>query len=466
VAELSAPATWLRTGIQTDLIMELDIIPLNLDGQEGESYLVYRPLVRMAFVCNKTMADLAKNVSTDPPLFGGQVENESLAFLARSGFFIPDPDLEQENPPPFTAVLLLTNQCQLRCIYCYAAAGEYAPKQLKITTGKAAIEYACEQARQMKQPRFQVDFHGGGEPTIEWKTLQELTAFSRRQPLPAKISVTSNAIWSKTQCEWLAQNMDFISISMDGSIVTQDRQRPFVNGGLSSPIVMRNMQMLDEKKFRYGIRMTVCPPWNQLLGDIRFILENTTCRNVQVEPAFNDRRGEHCQPACQEQQDFVRAFIDAYDFALDHQASVSYSGARPHTVTRFFCAAPYHALIVNPDDEIVACYEVASNRHPFANVATFGRVANDRIEIDQSRRQNLYALFAERFLTCQSCFCRWSCAGDCFARAFGEGEKAHLAKSNRCNLNREITLHMILGLIERHGGFWQEHTGMEFEKYG
>ncbi|HLO30574.1 MAG TPA: radical SAM protein [Anaerolineales bacterium] len=446
--------------------MELEIIPLKLEEEGDESYLIYRPLVHLAFVGNRAMAELTQRVCEDPVQFAGQVQSESVAFLARSGFFVPDPEIPKQNPPPPTAVLLLTNRCQLRCVYCYAAAGEYAPRQLKVTTGKAAIDHACGEARQKNQPLFQVDFHGGGEPTLEWKILQELTEYARGQSVPSKISITSNAIWSEAQCEWLAQNMDEISISMDGSISTQDRQRPFVNGHPSSSIVMRNLRILDERHVQYGIRLTACPPWEQLVENIRFIVENTACRNMQVEPAFNDQRGEHRQPGQDEERAFVQAFIDAYELSLDHQASFYYSGARPEVVTRVFCSAPFHALIVNPDDEVVACYEIVSNLHPLADIATFGRVADGRIEIDQSRRQRLHNLLAERLETCHSCFCHWNCAGDCFTRSFGVGDQAHLAKSKRCDLNRDLTLHMLLSLIERQGGVWHEQVDMDSEKYG
>ena len=295
--------------------MELEIIPLSLDGQEDETYLIYRPLVHLGFVGNKAMSELAQRVSQDPLQFAGQVQDESVAFLARNGFFVPDPVIPQEAPSISTTVLLLTNRCQLRCVYCYAAAGEFAPRHLKVSTGKVAIDHACEEARQKNQPRFQVDFHGGGEPTIEWGTLKELTEYARSRSLPSKISVTSNAVWSEAQCEWLADNMDVISVSMDGSTTTQDHQRPLANSNPSSPIVMRNLRTLDERKFNYGIRMTACPPWNQLVDDVRFILENTKCRTMQVEPAFNNQRGEHRQPGEEQEQSFAQAFIDAYHLA-------------------------------------------------------------------------------------------------------------------------------------------------------
>jgi len=446
--------------------MELEIIPLDLDGQENETYLIYRPLVQLGFVGNQAMAELAQRVSRDPLQFTGQVQDESVSFLAQNGFFVPDPNIPQEVSTIPTAVLLLTNRCQLRCVYCYAAAGEFAPRQLKVSTGKTAIDHICEEAIQKNQPRFQVDFHGGGEPTLEWAVLKELTEYARSRSRPSKISVTSNAVWSEVQCKWLADNMDVISVSMDGSTSTQDHQRPLANNHPSSPIVMRNLRALDEQNFSYGIRMTACPPWSQLADDVRFILENTKCRTMQVEPAFNDQRGEHRQPEQEHEHSFVDAFIGAYHLALEHQASLYYSGARPAIVTRFFCSAPYHALIVNPDDDIVACYEIVSSRHPLSGIATFGKIVDGRVEVDQVKWDYLHGLLHQRLESCVSCFCRWSCAGDCFTRAFGQGEQVHLVKSKRCDLNREITTHMILSLIERQGGIWREGTEMDVEKYG
>jgi uncharacterized protein len=433
--------------------MELHLIPLEVE--EGDRYILYRPLIRLAFIGNRAMARLALRYNNSMPSADELGSQEALQFLEQIGFFEPDVQPVQSQPYLSNAVLLLTNRCQLRCTYCYASAGESLPRRLSAKIGRIVIDKAHEQAFENKQTEYHIDFHGGGEPTLEWETLQELVNYARSKPLQAKISVTSNAIWSEIQARWLIDNLDFISVSMDGSPNTQNLQRPLRDSQPSSPIVMRNLQRLDESDYKYGIRMTTCSPWTNLAEDVEFILKNTCCRLIQVEPAFNTQRGEHRQPDQEQAQGFIQAFIEAYEVAKQYQASLTYSGARPKTITSTFCSAPFTALVVNPEDQIVACYEIADQQHPFADLGRFGEVRNGEILLDLAARDRFHRLLGERFSTCRDCFCHWTCAGDCFSRAFRDEPNGHLFKSQRCTINREITKYLLLDLIQENGGVWR-----------
>ncbi len=433
--------------------MELHLIPV--EAAEGERLILYRPLIQLAFIGNRAMAALAQRYIESPAVSMEPQEQEALQFLDRVGFFTPDPQPMPIEAALTSAVLLLTNRCQLRCAYCYAAGGEGTPRFLPVETGKKAIDLVHEQAEAHGMSEFRVDFHGGGEPTLEWDTLQALVQYARQKPLPARISVTSNLIWSETQADWLMSQFDFISVSMDGSPATQDRQRPTQNQKPSSAIVMQNIRKLDEGAFHYGIRMTACAPWTHLKEDVRYIIENTRCRAMQVEPAFNIQRGSHNLPADDEANAFIGAFLEAYELARENQANLTYSGARPTTTASTFCTAPFNALVINPENQVVACYEITDTQHPFAGITTFGEVTEGEVRLDQAARERFWTLLSERFASCRDCFCHWTCAGDCFARAFAPGPGGHRTKNLRCHINREITRYLLLDQIRSSGGVWR-----------
>jgi uncharacterized protein len=439
--------------------MDLFIIPV----EEGatDKYIIYRPLLGLAFIGNRAMVDLASN-----PEDSGFTNPEAASFLADIGFRMPDVQPPERRRGFSTAVLLLTNRCQLRCTYCYARAGELVPISLSALSGIAVIDYVARQAAEDGRDSFRVDFHGGGEPTLEWALLQELTAHARSKSLKAEVSITSNAVWSESQCNWLAENVDQISVSMDGSPQTQDRNRPLATGGPSSPVVIKSLRSLDEHHVKYGIRMTVQHPWNTLPEDVRFILENTSCRSIQVEPTFNLSRGGHCYPIEDQCRAFEAAFVDTYSLAKSYQTRVSTSGARPELITDVFCASPYEALVVNPEDRIVACYEITSEEHPFAALAAFGRVKQGRVVLDQAARERFARLAEERLETCKDCFCIWHCAGDCFTRAFSTGESGHLAKNQRCAMNRSLTRFTLMDLIASGGGVWRKFQLESMDSHG
>ena len=428
--------------------MVLHVIPLD----DEDHYLIYRPLLGLAFIGNSSMVKVCETLQTGSMELDRYRRSEAYNFLLDIGYFSTEAVPYSPDRVLSTAVLLLTNQCQLRCTYCYAAAGELPDQHLSIESGKKVIDYVFDQAVSHKKAEFRVDFHGGGEPSLEWKTLQTLTQYAREKNLKSSISLTTNGIWSTSQCEWIMKNIDRLTISMDGSPETQNRQRPFRNLQESAPIVLSNLARMDETGKSYGIRMTVCQPWKQLSSDVDFILEHTACRSIQIEPAFNPKRGTHLQPFEDQYNDFASAFLLAYDRALEYGVRLIYSGARPGTISTAFCSAPYNAVILNPDDDIVACYEVVNKDHPLAEISQFGSIKHGDVTLDDKKKQRFYDLLKNRFdSTCSDCFCQWTCAGDCYTRAVSHSDE-WMKKSPRCSMNQTITRDLLLNLIFEQNG--------------
>ena len=272
-------------------IMDLYTIPIPNADREN-AYIIYRPLLGLAFTGNQSMANLAESLSDDPTQ---PPDEEVQTFLKNIGFLRPDPPSPQ--PPlagkfsPTGLTLLMTNQCQLRCTYCYAAAGDSPRQHLSLETGIAAIDYTYENLKKLNYPIFHISLHGGGEPTFPWKTLRELVAYAREKAIPTEFSLTSNGVWSRQQTQWILSYIDFVGISMDGSPQTQDSQRPLASGKASSRWVLRTIQELEANQRPYRLRMTAMAPFDHLTEDIRFLCENTQCPKIQVEAAYGSQRG-------------------------------------------------------------------------------------------------------------------------------------------------------------------------------
>jgi uncharacterized protein len=437
-------------------MFETCVIPLEDFEEGGDKFIIYRPLLGLAFIGNQAMKKMALELSSNAGRAEVDRENETIRFLGNIGFFLPDPPVPPNKASYTSVTLLMTNQCQLRCTYCYAAAGVNRPKFLKLETAKAAIDFASKQAIQENKKTFRLEFHGGGEPTLGWKTLQDALEYTRSLPIAAHISITSNAMWTQEQCQWLISHMDGLTISMDGAQITQDKNRPLASGEPSSSIVCRNLKTLDEKGVKYGIRMTAAAPWSLLPENVDYILTNTTCRNMLVEPAFNTDRGFHENGSPEEQRAFIDAYKQAYCIAREHQAQLHFPGARPDKTTNCFCTAPYDALVVNPDDQIVTCYEVSTSAHPLSPQSTHGRIVNNTVTLFPGVREHLHELMENRLRLCENCFCRWSCAGDCYVRSFGINPDGQVVYGGRCEMNRELTAYRLLHMISESGGVWKK----------
>ena len=437
---------------------EIYIIPVS-NQNDNDKFIIFRPLLGMAFVGNRAMANLAQELLHDDSWAGPQ--NPAVTFMQSIGFLKPDPqspDTMREEFAPSTAVLLLTNQCHLRCVYCYAAAGDSSRKMLTSELGHRAIDAVCQTAQERGRRQFEVSFHGGGEPIMAWHVLKDCVNWARKKTIPARITLTTNGIWSSQQCAWIIQNVNGLSLSMDGRPTTQDQHRPFSRGVGSSTIVLRSMAELDRYQYPYDVRMTAIAPWENLPRDVEFLCQRSDCRTIQVEPAFNTQRGGHNDP----EPDDMRAFADAHMEAVEVAAKAGrrfyYSGARLGMVTTTFCTAPYNALIVTPDGDLTACYEVTNQTHPLASISRIGYIKDGQIALDQNARKHLHALMSERRDSCRDCFCYWSCAGGCYTRSFGLPPEGHLHNGNLCELHRRLTKSLLLKEIAQGNGVW--HASM------
>ena len=439
----------------------MDAFAIPVEGK----FILYRPLRRLAFVGNRAMADLAMESEChgaagdgrgQPPSASATSE-EALDFLEAIGFLEPDPAPPPPPGPaylPTTAVLLLTNRCNLRCAYCYASGGEGPVQDLSSDLARVVIDQVHQNAVELNRSCFELTFHGGGEPLQAWDLVQEATAYARSKGLPCHVSMVTNGICTARQRKWLVEHLDSLSISFDGAQSTQDLQRPFASGQGSFRAVMRTVEALDKAGFSYGFRMTATAPWRERLpADVRFICEETGCRAMQVEPAFNTSRGGHRGPAREESEAYIDGFMAAYEIAGQAGRQLTYSGARPWLLTHTFCTAPHGALIVNAAGDLVACYEVADNHHPLAGISTVGHVTDGRVVVDRQAQQRLWTYLEEKRGSCRDCFCYWHCAGDCYTRAQAADKAGE--PSPRCHMNREITARMLLWNIQNSDGVWQ-----------
>jgi uncharacterized protein len=424
--------------------MELYTIPIP-NADQDNAFIVYRPLLGLAFIGNQAMANLAKSLAEEPIQ---PMDEDVHAFLEKIGFLRPDPPLPQEPPSgdfnPIGLTLLMTNQCQLRCTYCYAAAGESARQHLSLETGHAAIDYAYENLKRQKTPKFHISLHGGGEPTFPWKTMKALVAYAKEKPMPTEFSLTSNGVWSKQQTQWIMAYIDSVGISMDGSPQTQDTQRPMASGKGSSRWVMQTLRELEANHRPYRLRLTAMPPFDRLLEDIRYLCENTQCQRMQVEAAFTTQRGGGYQHKLEEGMQFLQAFFAAQRLAEQYGRQLKCVGSEVGKITTVPCGSPFNTLIVTPQNNLVACFEVVNHSHPLAELATIGRITSQGVEIDEAARLRLRRKIEERRASCRDCFCYWSCAGGCLPRTYSPDPEGHLEHGVHCEIIRTLQREMLL----------------------
>ncbi|MBB5336671.1 thioether cross-link-forming SCIFF peptide maturase [Pectinatus brassicae] len=147
-----------------------------------------------------------------------------------------------EIPPVFadkglvkSMCLLVAQDCNMRCKYCFADAGEYGDADKTLMSkevGEAAVEYIIKHSG--KRKHCEIDFFGG-EPLVNLSVVKHITAYVRKREQETgkifKLTLTTNGLaLNDDSIAFLNDNNISVVISLDGRKETHDRIRPDAGG--------------------------------------------------------------------------------------------------------------------------------------------------------------------------------------------------------------------------------------------
>lgn len=151
-----------------------------------------------------------------------------------------------------TISFIVTEDCNLRCKYCYIT-HKSSNKTMDFSTAKAFIDYLFTDAIH-RQEAVAIEFIGG-EPCIEMKLIDQICDYFKLKAYEEqsdwywnyRISICTNGVnyASKEVQRFIAKNQGKISmtISIDGTKEKHDSQRVFPDGQGSYDIIQKNFPL-------------------------------------------------------------------------------------------------------------------------------------------------------------------------------------------------------------------------------
>jgi len=157
--------------------------------------------------------------------------------------------------------LLVTERCNLGCVYCLAGTAANMPR-MNAETAHRAVNLAFEMA-EAEEFAFELS---GGEPFLEFPLMQEIVQhIHRRQEEDGRsvsINVQTNCTLLDTdRVRWLADNAINVGISIDGSPRSHDRSRPLLGGKGSFCKVIEGIDLMQRAGVSFGA-LVVLNRWN------------------------------------------------------------------------------------------------------------------------------------------------------------------------------------------------------------
>jgi len=156
---------------------------------------------------------------------------------------------------PSFHVISLTEQCDLKCLYCHPAAGPGKPEMTKETVDKVLSFIFSDPPSSLN---IQVT---GGEPLLKWDLVKYI--YSRVDKMAAEKNIhfrfplsTNLTLMTENIARDLSKMKVDVCTSLDGPKELHDKQRPYVSGRGSYNKVVYWMKRLSQD---FGIKASALP---------------------------------------------------------------------------------------------------------------------------------------------------------------------------------------------------------------
>ncbi len=344
--------------------------------------------------------------------------------------------------------LIVNNICNLRCVYCYANAGQQKPQIMSFEIARVAIDKVIVDTKEVGFPLFEVSIIGG-EPTCSSRLLKDIVWYARRRAkdcgLTARIGIVSNGVFSPAVRQFISANLYYITFSLDGPAEIHDKQRPMRNNNGSFKIAFNNAKNLYDSGMTIGLRCTVSNLSASCLSEIiGFFHEHFSRATIGIEPLQECGRCKTSGALSPDPMEYARSLISALIIAKSKDIHIKTS------ILKFareangisFCGVNGQNFAINPEGFVTACTRVTSREDCMASIFYYGRYDHEKKEFifDQERYSWLKTLVVDSIKNCDNCFAKFNCKGDCPIVKYDYGADFATTPSKKCEAIKAITL--------------------------
>ena len=197
-------------------------------------------------------------------------------------------------------VLSLTGQCNYACKYCYAAYHDahYLTSENAIKALEIAVTHNTK-ANAMEP--FILQF-SGGEPLLNWETLQAVVEYVETKHIPAQLQVQTNgSLLTDAIAKYLYTHKVGIGVSLDGRPKVNDRQRLTKSGASAAMLTIKGIEVLKRNNIACGVTCVVTSEnVDELDGIVELAYYLGNVRRLGFDLLRYQGRGSAMQPPAKE----------------------------------------------------------------------------------------------------------------------------------------------------------------------
>jgi uncharacterized protein len=334
-----------------------------------------------------------------------------------------------------TAWLHVTNDCNLRCPYCYV---DKSAEGMNESTGYAAVDAVIRSAVTNGFPAVKLKY-AGGEASLNHRLLVKMHARARmlaaQHGLQLYATLLSNGVALRPALvDTLREERIRVMISLDGVGDDHDAQRPTINGRPTFRLVERTIGQLIEQKHAPHLSITITSRNCGGVADaVRFALERGLTFSLNF---FRDNDLAASFPDLQyEEQAMISGLLSAFAVIEEFLPRWSVLGSvldrgqllQPRQRS---CGVGQDYLVINQRGQVAKCHMEIER--------TLGDIfSGDPLQLVQKDQATVQNLAVEQKAGCRDCTWRYWCSGGCAVATFRATGRYDI-KSPNCNIYKAI----------------------------
>lgn len=379
--------------------------------------------------------------------------------------------VNEENVKNISALtLMMVQECNLRCKYCYAGDGEYNEKgRMSIIIAKSAIDYLLEQSGDRDD--LSIVFFGG-EPLLNFPVIKQVVEYANHKvKLHNKkigFSMTCNGtLINKEITKFILDNNIAVQVSVDGTKSEHDINRFYGNKKGSYDVILNRTKELREQK-QLGVRATITPN-NVDLVNIYEHLFDLNFRSIYAAPAmqmFTEDQFIELSKSYDELICYFEYLVNKKEYYKAVKLNnIMKNLERIHIghESTYFCGAEVNFLAVDINGDLYPCHRFVNNKE-----YKQGNIFERTYSIAKSKF--LEEAHVSNRLNCNKCWAKNLCGGGCHHENLESTGKVTTPPLHYCILTQkqlEATLHLYLRLSdEQRELLLEKKNTREFVKNG
>jgi uncharacterized protein len=340
--------------------------------------------------------------------------------------------------------LLISEDCNLACKYCYVKNGYYTGKSALMNSdiGKKSIDFLIMNS--MDQADLFISFFGG-EPLINFKIIKRLVSYAleegKKHSKHFHFSLTTNGVLLNDESlEFINKHKISVVISIDGDSYSHNLNRPLSGGGKSYHILVNNLKKLKKLNVWYSARVTVSSLTISRIAHNFEHLLSFGFRRIHLEnalaPAGNifitdQKEVEEIKKQYSNITKRIKQIIISDQLRNVEIFPFPLKAIIEKNKILYPCGAGRGTISVDVDGNIYLCHRLVGE-HKFllgnVNNQTYNQKLGDTIKKEMN---------ADNKVLCKKCWARYICGGGCYAINHEFNKNISLTPQSYCQLKKE-----------------------------